>query len=1111
MIISNQAGLSFEFLKNGSVKSIQVDPVRISLKAATPWSVAGCNLYLRKRNNPIEFTALLGPESNSSFYINNNVFATAGTWNGIRYECSLHLAANSLSWQWQTDIQNTSGETVELDLIHVQDIGLKQINDGLVNEYYVAQYLERRIIRDSRYGAVICCRQNMKEPTGNPWLMLACRQSAIAGSTDGIQFYGKSCRETGIPEGLLADVLTGNCAGESPVVALQEKPFVLAENEKHRNAFTCLYNPDHPAATSADDLLLLPSLFSAFEKTESIPGNAEPITPTTNIFNTAGFLPVDDLCEKELEEFFGSERRYSEMSGNQLLSFFYGDHNHVMLRVKELLTDRPHAHIMQANTGFTPDEHIMSTTAFAFGVFNSHISQGNTNFNVLLSVCTSPFNTSRESGQRIFVELDGTHYLLGVPSAFEMGLNFCRWIYKHGDILFQVRTWTTPDKPLINLDFKVLSGMPASLLITHDFDALNGWKVFPAEHSHEFVIKPGRESMIRQQFHEAQFRMVVNNPCDFTTHGDDILYPQQEHQSAQLFVIKANKISNFCMTIIGETLSAALHTTSGSADECFTADIAKAGAYWKKLSQGLSLQSTQDDISAISEILPWYGMNAMTHYLTPYGLEQFSGAAWGTRDVSQGPVELLLTMGKEAEAREVLLIIFSNQNPDGGWPQWWMFDRYARIRASDSHGDVFYWVIIALGSYVKATGDTSILDVVVPYFNGNNQPVEKTPVSEHIDRLIRMITGSFIPGTSLVPFGGGDWNDSLQPVNEELAKRMISSWTVEMNYQAFRQYAQVYDLTDKAKADELREICNKIRIDFNKYLIRDGIVAGYGLVEPDGKIDVMLHPGDNVTGVHYSLLPMERGILSGIFTAEQAEFHLNLIEQHLKGPDGARLMDRPLRYKGGIQEIFQRAESSTFFGREIGLMYVHEHIRYAEAQALTGRAEAFIKALRQAIPVSYRDVVPCGDVRQSNCYYSSSDVTFETRYDADEYYDEVLSGKHTLRGGWRVYSSGPGIYTGLVVTRLLGIRVESGHVILDPVMPESFDGLAASLEFKGRNVSFQYSVKQGTFSPVEVKVNGETIAFSYEENPYRRGGAKIDGEKFLSLLNLEKNVVEVRL
>lgn len=38
-----------------------------------------------------------------------------------------------------------------------------------------------------------------------------------------------------------------------------------------------------------------------------------------------------------------------------------------------------------------------------------------------------------------------------------------------------------------------------------------------------------------------------------------------------------------------------------------------------------------------------------------------------------------------------------------------------------------------------------------------------------------MIVHSFIPGTALVPFDGGDWNDSLQPVSKELAQRMISS------------------------------------------------------------------------------------------------------------------------------------------------------------------------------------------------------------------------------------------------------------------------------------------------------------------------------------------------
>ena len=34
-----------------------------------------------------------------------------------------------------------------------------------------------------------------------------------------------------------------------------------------------------------------------------------------------------------------------------------------------------------------------------------------------------------------------------------------------------------------------------------------------------------------------------------------------------------------------------------------------------------------------------------------------------------------------------------------------------------------------------------------------------------------------------------------------------------------------------------------------------------------------------------------------------------------------------------IYKIFRRAESAAFFGREIGLMYVHAHLRYGEALA----------------------------------------------------------------------------------------------------------------------------------------------------------------------------------
>ncbi len=86
----------------------------------------------------------------------------------LDYRCAPQLSEKSLSWKWIIEIENTSHDTVDIDLICVQDVGLKPVSSGLINEYYVSQYLERRILEDKDHGSVVCCRQNMKELSAIP-------------------------------------------------------------------------------------------------------------------------------------------------------------------------------------------------------------------------------------------------------------------------------------------------------------------------------------------------------------------------------------------------------------------------------------------------------------------------------------------------------------------------------------------------------------------------------------------------------------------------------------------------------------------------------------------------------------------------------------------------------------------------------------------------------------------------------------------------------------------------------------------------------------------------------------------------------------------------------
>ena len=101
----------------------------------------------------------------------------------------------------------------------------------------------------------------------------------------------------------------------------------------------------------------------------------------------------------------------------------------------------------------------------------------------------------------------------------------------------------------------------------------------------------------------------------------------------------------------------------------------------------------------------------MVHLSAPHGLEQYTGAAWGTRDVCQGPVELLLSLEHDEPAKSILRIIFAQQyEKRGDWPQWFMLEPYSAIQDRDASGDVIVWPLKALCDYVEATGDFAFLD-----------------------------------------------------------------------------------------------------------------------------------------------------------------------------------------------------------------------------------------------------------------------------------------------------------------------------------------------------------------------------------------------------------------
>src|SRR5690606_33607901 len=538
--------------------------------------------------------------------------------------------------------------------------------------------------------------------------------------------------------------------------------------------------------------------------------------------------------------------------------------------------------------------------------------------------------------------------------------------------------------------------------------------------------------------------------------GDELLYAAGRPRGGAYVAHRTRATGEFCFAVTGSQYDpakaerlAAIYARG--VDDA--AMLAPAARYWEKVTRGLRIRGERPEVAALDALFPWLAHDAMVHLTVPHGLEQYTGAAWGTRDVCQGPVEFLLALEHDQPVREILRMVFAQQHEaHGDWPQWFMLEPYGAIRDAHSHGDVIVWPLKALCDYVEATGDVALLDEPVAWRSADGPTAREDPIAAHVEKLLATVRERFVPGTRLIRYGEGDWNDSLQPADPKMRDWMVSSWTVALLFQQLNRYAEVLRRAGRSgEAAPLDELAAAIRENFNRHLMRGGTVAGYALCDPDGKEpELLLHPDATRTGLGYSLLPMTRGIIAGLFTAEQAAHHLRLIREHLLFPDGVRLMDRPVRYQGGVERIFRRAESAAFFGREIGLMYVHAHLRYGEALAALGEADALWQALQVASPIGVTERLAHASPRQRNAYFSSSDAAFRDRYQASAEWSRVRAGAIAVDGGWRIYSSGPGLYTNLLLRHAFGIRRHFGARAVQPLLPRSLGRVTVETTIDGR-------------------------------------------------------------
>ncbi len=1040
--LTNPSGLEIGVLPNGCLFAIEhvagEERTMISQVFGSPLG-GGIGRVLLRLGGERRAVAIAGAGARVRIGTGGDRFVWDGETEDVKHRVTLWLHPQQPVWLWRVELANAGSAAVECDAVLVQDLGLGARGLVMANEAYASQYIDHTICRNSDVPVentgvsaaeyVLFSRQNMAQYGRNPWVSHGCLEGAASFGMDAAQLFGPHCRQTGdctldAGAGLPGERLQG----ETACAAIPSAAITLAPGEAASRSFFGLFEAHHPEASGDADLARLDAVKAAADLFR--PADVALSEPRRSVLEAAAALPVVELSDREIKEKYPS-RRHEERIGDALLSFFTPDGaqtRHVVLAAKERQMRRRHGAILRSGTAILPDEATLSATCWMHGVFGAQLTIGNTALHKLFSVSRDPYNITCASGLRILVDRGEGWRLLTVPSVFEIGLNDCRWVYRlaDGDEI-AVHAVVPADDTAMQWDIAASGKACRFIVLAH---AVMGEHEFrhPAamevdDTARRISFRPQAGWIWAETYPRAVHHLVTSTPDAVEAVGSGALLfeaaqaPRGADAWAAISTLPANRFGFALVGALDDPDLAESLARKYERGVDIPAALAKAGAFWSRLTRDTRFSAAGD--TALDTIFPWFAHNAMIHLSVPRGLEQYSAAAWGTRDVCQGPVELLLPLGHHEPVRDILRVVFSQQyQHSGDWPQWFMLEPYRTIRDRHSHGDIIVWPLKALCDYLEATRDHAFLQERLPWTAEDFSVTAQTdPVAVHIERLLAGVQERFIPHTHLIRYGLGDWNDALQPADPAMRDWMVSAWTVALLYQQVMRYSAVLASAGRpAEAETLADLADRMRRDYNRHLMPGGTVAGYALFNPAGGApEPIMHPDDHRTGVRYSLIAMTRAVIAGLFTPEQAKHHMRLVREHLLFPDGARLMDKPVEYHGGLEVNFRRAESASFFGREIGLMYAHSHLRYCEALGAMGDVEAAKTAMRLVNPIAVTEELVNASLRQRNTFFSSSDAAFRDRAEASAEWARVREGGVAVDGGWRIYSSGAGIFTRLAL------------------------------------------------------------------------------------------------
>jgi cellobiose phosphorylase len=391
-----------------------------------------------------------------------------------------------------------------------------------------------------------------------------------------------------------------------------------------------------------------------------------------------------------------------------------------------------------------------------------------------------------------------------------------------------------------------------------------------------------------------------------------------------------------------------------------------------------------------------------------------TGGAFGYRDQLQDS-QLWLAIDPD-RTKNQLKLHARHQFADGSVYHWW--HPLSEIGLRNQISDNLLWLPFVMNAYLLETNDFSVLEALEPFVDDKHV----APMYDHCCRAIDFSLDRFSE-RGLPLLGAGDWNDGLSAVGLDMKGESV--WLAHFIHRILLDFAWIArKKNDDARAENylsraslLKETINSLAWDGEYY---------FGATKDSGE---KIGSSENTEGKVW-LNPQTWGVIAGVADAERAEQVMNVVESKLEYEIGPILLYPA--YKTPDKDVGYLTRYAAGM-RENGGVYTHGATWAIIAEAMLGRGDAAYRM--------YSKLNPINRGKKPDEYFAEPYVTPGNI----EGPDSAFYG----RGGWTWYTGSAAWLFKVGLEWILGVRAAFDGLLLDPCIPQAWDGFKVQRIFRG--------------------------------------------------------------